>query len=147
VKSRILFRYLVSEILPPFFVGLLAFTLILLVGRMLKLIELVVTRGVPLVQISKLFMLILPTFLEMTVPMAFLLAILLGLGRMSNDQELLAMKASGVSPTQILWPAATIAGVIARGDFRIDAVCPAGGKLCIEERTLQHCQASYRHRA
>jgi lipopolysaccharide export system permease protein len=113
VKRKILFRYLVSEILPPFFAGLLAFTLILLIGRMLKLIELVVTRGVPILQIGKLFSLILPTFLEMTVPMAFLLAILLGLGRMSNDQELLAMKASGVSPTQILWPAAAIALVIA----------------------------------
>jgi lipopolysaccharide export system permease protein len=74
---------------------------------------LVVTRGVPLLQIGKLFSLILPTFLEMTVPMAFLLAILLGLGRMSNDQELLAMKASGVSPAQILWPAAAVALVIA----------------------------------
>jgi lipopolysaccharide export system permease protein len=113
VKRRIIFGYLVSEILPPFFVGLLAFTIILLVGRMLKLVELVVTRGVPLLQIAKLFSLILPTFLEMTVPMAFLLAILLGLGRMSNDQELLAMKASGVSPTQILWPAMAIALIIA----------------------------------
>lgn len=113
MKRKILFRYLVSEILPPFFAGLLAFTLILLIGRMLKLIELVVTRGVPILQIGKLFLLILPTFLEMTVPMAFLLAILLGLGRMSNDQELLAMKASGVSPSQILWPAAAIALVIA----------------------------------
>lgn len=113
MKRRILFHYLVSEILPPFFVGLLAFTFILLIGRMVKLIELVVTRGVPLLQIAKLFSLILPTFLEMTVPMAFLLAILLGLGRMSNDQELLAMKASGVSPTQILWPVSAIALVIA----------------------------------
>lgn len=113
MKRRIIFSYLVSEILPPFFVGLLAFTIILLVGRMLKLVELVVTRGVPLLQIAKLFSLILPTFLEMTVPMAFLLAILLGLGRMSNDQELLAMKASGVSPTQILWPAMAIALIIA----------------------------------
>lgn len=113
MKRKIISHYLVSEILPPFFVGLLAFTLILLIGRMLKLIELVVTRGVPLMQIGKLFALILPTFLEMTVPMAFLLAILLGLGRMSNDQELLAMKASGVSPTQILWPAAAVAFIIA----------------------------------
>lgn len=80
---------------------------------MLKLVELVVTRGVPLLQIAKLFSLILPTFLEMTVPMAFLLAILLGLGRMSNDQELLAMKASGISPTQILWPVMAIALIIA----------------------------------
>jgi lipopolysaccharide export system permease protein len=113
VKRRILFRYLISEILPPFFIGLLAFTFILLIGRMLKLIELVVTRGVSPLQIGKLFSLILPTFLEMTVPMAFLLAILLGLGRMSQDQELLAMKASGVSPTQILWPTIFVALVIA----------------------------------
>ena len=73
------------------------------------MIELVVTRGVPLWQIGKLFSLIFPTFLEMTVPMAFLLAILLGLGRLSNDQELLAMKASGVSPGQILWPVVCLA--------------------------------------
>jgi lipopolysaccharide export system permease protein len=112
VKRKILFRYLISEVVPPFLLGLLAFTSVLLIGRMLKLIELVVTRGVPLLQIGKLFSLILPTFLEMTVPMAFLLAILLGLGRMSNDQELLAMKASGVSPTQILWPIAVLALLI-----------------------------------
>jgi lipopolysaccharide export system permease protein len=112
VKRRIISRYLISEILPPFFVGLLAFTFILLVGRMVKLIELVVTRGVPLSQIGKLFSLILPTFLEMTVPMAFLLAILIGLGRLANDQELLAMKASGISPTQVLRPIAVIACLI-----------------------------------
>lgn len=113
MKRKILFRYLISEVVPPFFLGLLAFTSVLLIARILKLIELVVTRGVPLIQIGRLFSLILPTFLEMTVPMAFLLAILLGLGRMSNDQELLAMKASGVSPSQILWPIAALALVIA----------------------------------
>jgi lipopolysaccharide export system permease protein len=112
VKRKTLFRYLIAEILPPFFFGLLAFTLILLVFRILRLIELVITRGVPLFQIGKLFALILPTFLEMTVPMAFLLAILLGLGRMSNDQELLAMKASGVSIPQIFWPIALVALVM-----------------------------------
>lgn len=112
MKRKTLFRYLVSEVLPPFFFGLLTFTLILLIARILKLIELVITRGVPFVQIGKLFSLILPTFLEMTVPMAFLLAILLGLGRMSHDQELLAIKASGVSPLQIFWPVAIMAVII-----------------------------------
>lgn len=109
MKRKTLFRYLISEVLPPFFLGLLAFTLILLIARILKLIELVITRGVPFLQVVKLFSLILPTFLEMTVPMSFLLAILLGLGRLSNDQELLAMKASGVSPSQILWPISILA--------------------------------------
>ncbi len=113
MKRKTLSRYLIFEILPPFFFGLLAFTFILLIARILKLIELVVTRGVPLLQIGRLFWLILPTFLELTVPMAFLLAILLGLGRLSSDQELLAMKASGISPAQILWPLGAVAIVVA----------------------------------
>jgi lipopolysaccharide export system permease protein len=112
VKRTTLARYLISEILPPFSFGLLAFTLVLLIARVVKLIELIVTRGVPSLQIAKLFVLILPTFLELTVPMAFLLAILLGLGRLSQDHEVLAFKASGISPLQILWPIAAVAAVI-----------------------------------
>jgi lipopolysaccharide export system permease protein len=112
MKRKTLARYLISEILAPFFFGLLAFTLVLLIARVVKLIELVVTRGVPSLQIGKLLFLILPTFLELTVPMAFLLAILLGLGRLSQDHEVLAFKASGVSPLQILWPIAGVACVI-----------------------------------
>lgn len=113
MKRRTVTRYLISEILPPFIFGLLTFTFILLIARILKLVELVVTRGVPLLQIGKLFALILPTFLELTVPMAFLLAILLGLGRLSGDQELLALKASGFSPLQILMPIAMVALAVA----------------------------------
>jgi lipopolysaccharide export system permease protein len=113
VKPRKLSRYLIAEILPPFFFGLLAFTVVLLITRILKLIELVVTRGVPVLEIGKLLALILPTFLELTVPMAFLLAILLGLGRLSSDQEILAMKASGISPAQILWPIGAVAVAVA----------------------------------
>ena len=113
MKRKTLTRYLISEILPPFFFGLLAFTFVLLIARILKLIELVVTRGVPLLQIGKLLSLILPTFLELTVPMAFLLAILLGLGRLANDHEILALKASGISPIHILSPIASVALVIA----------------------------------
>ena len=57
--KRTLSLYVVSEILPPFFLGLMAFTFILLTARILKLVDLLVTRGVPLSQIGKLFTLIL----------------------------------------------------------------------------------------
>jgi len=107
--KRTLSLYVVSEILPPFFLGLMAFTFILLTARILKLVELLITRGVPVSQIGKLFALILPTFLEMTVPMALLLGILVGLAGLSNDHEILALKASGISPFQILWPIAMVA--------------------------------------
>jgi lipopolysaccharide export system permease protein len=113
VKRRALTRYLLSEILPPFLLGLLTFTFILLIARILKLVELIVTRGIPLTQVGRLLVLILPTFLELTLPMAFLLAILLGLGRLSGDQELLALKSSGVSPVQILLPLVFVAASVA----------------------------------
>jgi lipopolysaccharide export system permease protein len=113
VKRRTLSRYLLSEILPPFLLGLLTFTFILLIARILKLVELIVTRGIPLTQVGRLLVLILPTFLELTLPMAFLLAILLGLGRLSGDQELLALKSSGVSPVQILLPLIFMAASVA----------------------------------
>ena len=113
MKRRTLTGYLLSEILPPFLLGLLTFTFILLIARILKLVELIVTRGIPLTQVGRLLVLILPTFLELTLPMAFLLAILLGLGRLSGDQELLALKSSGVSPVQILLPLIFVAASVA----------------------------------
>ena len=113
MKRRTLTGYLLSEILPPFLLGLLTFTFILLIARILKLVELIVTRGIPLTQVGRLLVLILPTFLELTLPMAFLLAILLGLGRLSGDQELLALKSSGVSPVQILLPLIFMAASVA----------------------------------
>jgi lipopolysaccharide export system permease protein len=133
VKRGTLNRYLISEILPPFFVGLVAFTFILLFARILKLVELIVTRGVPLFQTAKLFSLILPTFLELTVPMAFLLAILLGLGRMSSDQELLAMKAAGISPLQILWPITTVAAVIAMATLLLTMLARPAANMAIKK--------------
>lgn len=105
----ILRSYVIFEIIPPLILGLLAFTFILLTARILKLIEMVVTRGVPFLEIAKLFTLIIPTFLEMTLPMALLLGILLGLGRLSHDQEILAFKATGISPIQILVPIGAVA--------------------------------------
>src|SRR6476660_198272 len=85
-------RYFLHEVAVPFLFGIGVFTFILLVARMLKLVELVVNRGVPLVEIGKLFAYILPTFLEVTVPMALLLAVLLSVGRLSSDSEIVALR-------------------------------------------------------
>ncbi len=106
---RTLSAYVAGQIIPPFLVGLLAFTLVFLAGRIVRLIELVVSRGAPLDQIAKLFALILPTLLETTLPMAFLLGILYGCGRLSRDSETLAFKACGVGPFHFLVPVALVA--------------------------------------
>jgi lipopolysaccharide export system permease protein len=97
-------RYFLREVAIPFLYGIGVFTFILLIARMLKLVELVVNRGVPLVEIGKLFTYILPTFLEVTVPMALLLAVLLSFGRLSADSEIVALKTSGISLYQMIVP-------------------------------------------
>ena len=105
-------RYILREIVVPFVLGLAVFTFILLIARILKLVEMVVNRGVPLLEVLKLFSYILPAFLEITVPMALLLAVLVAFGRLSSDSEITALKTSGVSLYQLMRPVALFAVVV-----------------------------------
>jgi len=98
------YLYVLKEILPIFFIGLMIFTGILLMDKILKLIELIVTRGVSLSKILMLLLFISPSFLIFTIPMAVLLAILLAFGRLSGDSEITAFKASGMSLYQLFLP-------------------------------------------
>jgi lipopolysaccharide export system permease protein len=88
--------------------GLVVFTFILLIGRIFKLSDLVINKGVDLFDVLKLFVYILPNFLVFTIPMAFLLGVLLAFGRLSSDHELTAMKASGISLFQLIPPVITV---------------------------------------
>jgi lipopolysaccharide export system permease protein len=109
---RIVDRYILRELLVPFILGIAIFTSILLIVRILKLVELVVNRGVPFFQILELFSYILPAFLEVTVPMALLLAILVAFGRLSSDSEIIALRATGVSLYRLMLPVGVFAGVV-----------------------------------
>ncbi len=115
--GKILIRYLVREITIPFFIGLLIFTCILFSTRMLKLVELVVNKGVSVLSILKMLFFVLPSFFEVTVPMAFLLAILWGLGRLSTDREVLALKSCGIGLLQMAHPLGLLTVVLLASSF------------------------------
>ena len=100
--------YIVQEILTPFAMGLAVFTFILLIGRIFKLSELVINKGVNVVDVLALFVFVLPNFLVFTIPMAFLLGVLLAFGRLSSEHELTAMNASGISLFQLIPPVMTV---------------------------------------
>ncbi|HWP66925.1 MAG TPA: LPS export ABC transporter permease LptF [Candidatus Limnocylindria bacterium] len=106
--GRILYRYTLREMMTPFLLGLGVFTFVLLLARLLRLIELVVNRGLPATQVLRLFSYLLPAFLEVTVPMAMLLAILVAFGRLSADSEITALRSAGVSLYQLTPGVATI---------------------------------------
>ncbi len=87
-----------------FSISLLTFTGLLLTLRMLKLTSLIVNRGVELRQIATVFIAIIPTFLEIALPMATLLGVMLAFSRMCGDSEIVVVKASGVGLTSFLKP-------------------------------------------
>ncbi len=91
------------------FLGLVTFTFVLLMGRTLNLVEMIINKGVPFGDIVLLFLCLLPSFLVITVPLSFLLGVLLGFGRLSADSEIVAMKASGVALGQMLRPVIVLA--------------------------------------
>jgi lipopolysaccharide export system permease protein len=108
LRTRRISFYIAREILVPFSLGLVVFTFFLLIGRTFKLSELIINKGVSLLDILRLLIYILPNFLIFTIPMALLLGVLLAFGRLSSDQELTAMKASGISLFQLIPPVVVV---------------------------------------
>jgi len=105
-------RYIAGEVLAPTLLGVFVFTLVVLMGRILRLAELVLNKGVSVSEIAILFACMMPQFLVLTLPLAFMMGILLAFGRFSADAEIIALKASGVSLLQMLKPALWLAIVI-----------------------------------
>jgi lipopolysaccharide export system permease protein len=109
LRPRIIDRYLLTEMLAPFFVSLLVCTCALLLAKVMELTELVVDRGVGLDVVGLLLLYTLPYFLVFTVPMGTLLGVLLAFLRLSADNEITALRSAGVSLAQLLPPVAVLA--------------------------------------
>lgn len=105
----ILDRYIIKEIIPNILIGLLVFTFVMLMNQILLLAETLITRDVPFVNIFLIIYYSLPALLVLTIPMAVLLGVLLGLGRLGSDSELTVMRASGISLYRILAPILVLA--------------------------------------
>jgi len=97
-------RYIIKEIIPPFFIGLLIYTFVLLMNQILQLSEIFITRGVSFRAAVEIFVYLIPSILAFTVPMAVLMGVLGGLGRLSSDSEIMAFKTLGISYRRLLRP-------------------------------------------
>ncbi|MBI1870101.1 MAG: LptF/LptG family permease [Chlamydiae bacterium] len=100
---KILHAYIIREFLANFFLGTSIFVSVLFMGHVFKIANLVL-QGVPLKEIAYLFFLLTPYFLSACIPMALLSSLLLIFGRLSQDNELLAIKASGISIFRVSYP-------------------------------------------
>ncbi len=114
---RLIDRYLIRECVPAFLVALAVFTFLLALQPMLNGARDLLAKGVDLATIGYMLVLLLPQALALTIPMAFLSGLLMGLGRLSADRESIALLASGVSPVQLLRPVLLAAVVAAAATF------------------------------
>ena len=85
-------------------VSLLAITIIVFMGRITRVMQMIITKGVSLPDILRFCLLLMPYLLLFTIPMAGMIAVLITFLRLSNDNEIMALKTSGISAAQLLPP-------------------------------------------
>src|ERR1700730_16051208 len=106
---RILDRYIVREVFRHAFLGFVVFTFVLFVPQLVRVMELFVRHTGSGSQIVKLFLCLLPGVFVFAIPMSILIGVLLGLGRMSADSEIIALTALGIGRRRILLPVGVLA--------------------------------------
>ena len=110
---RLLNRYILRQLLTPFFFSLLVIVFILFTQFLLRAIDRFLGKGLDLPTIFEYLFLNLGWITALAVPMAVLVAALMSFGQMSEDNEIGAMRSSGISFMTIIKPAIIVGFIIA----------------------------------
>lgn len=131
---KVLDRYVLREVIGPFFFGLGAFTILFFaVESMIGVARMISESDVPISMVAEYLACRLPQVLIFTFPMASLMACLLAFGRLSGESELTAMRASGLSFLRIAYPPLLFFLILSAFSFWMnDAVVPQKMKRAYE---------------
>jgi lipopolysaccharide export system permease protein len=122
---KLLSRYLLRQLAAPFVFALAAQTSLMLLSQVAKKFGALVGKGLPWTVIAEVFGLSLPFIIAMTLPMAVLLAVLYTFSHLAADNEITAMRASGISVYQVLKPVLIWGACMAAFNFVfVDQVLP-----------------------
>jgi len=109
---KILDRYIIRQFLAVFSFGLLAFLLVFLVIDMMEKLDDFIDASVPIETVVEYYVAFTPEIIKLMTPVALLLAALFVTGRLSNQNELAAIKSSGVSLYRILLPFLSVSLIV-----------------------------------
>jgi lipopolysaccharide export system permease protein len=104
--------YTIREFFSPFLLSAGIFTFVMLLDKLLDLLDMIVSKGVPVRTVIEVFLLLLPSMVAVVIPMGVLAGVLMAVGRMESDLEVTAMKASGVSIFMMLKPLMLVAAIL-----------------------------------
>ena len=116
---RLISRYLLRQLAAPFLFALTALTSLMLLSQIAKKFGSLVGKGLPWTVIAEVFALSIPFIVAMTLPMAVLLAVLYAFSHLAADNEITAMRASGISVYQVLLPVLAWGVFMSAFNFRL----------------------------
>jgi lipopolysaccharide export system permease protein len=119
--GKTLRRYLLREVVSLLLLGLVLTTFVLASVQMVDLVDLALAKGVALWRVATVFGYMIPSYLELTLPMAFLLSIVATFARLARGGEVLAMRAAGVSFLQLTLPLAALGLLVSGLSFVVSA--------------------------
>ncbi|MFH1771854.1 MAG: LptF/LptG family permease [Candidatus Omnitrophota bacterium] len=99
---KIIRNYILKDFFVSLFLSLLIFNLVMLLGNMMQLSDMVIRKGVHILDALKIIAFLMPVLLTYTLPLAFLLGVLLTTGRLIADNEIIAIRVAGISLMKIL---------------------------------------------
>jgi lipopolysaccharide export system permease protein len=114
---RVLDRYLVRQFIPPLTFAFVAMTSIMLLNQVARRFGALVGKGLPWSVIGEVFALCLPFIIAMTLPMSVLVATLYAFSHLAADNEVTAMRASGISVLRLVRPMLLAGLVLATANF------------------------------
>ncbi len=97
-------RHRLKPTAGPFFFGFFVITFVLIIDVLFRYVELFVSKGIPFTMATEVLLLSLGHTFALSVPMAVLIGVLMGVGQLASDHEITAMKASGIGLYSILRP-------------------------------------------
>ena len=135
--NSIIYKYIFKEMIPPFVISLLFFNFIFLLTKILDITNMIVNYRISLFDVMLLLIYSMPHFLEFVIPMSTMMTVLLTFFRLSSDNEIVALKAGGMSTYNLLPPVLLfcLTGAILTGFMTIYGL-PWGG-LSFEKLTYE----------
>jgi LPS export ABC transporter permease LptF/LPS export ABC transporter permease LptG len=106
---RLIDRYISREVISHAFLGLVVFTFVFFIPQLVRFMELFVGHSGSTGDVFLLFLCAIPPVLAVTLPMSLLVGVLIGLGRLSADSEIVALHACGISLRRLLVPIGSVA--------------------------------------
>jgi lipopolysaccharide export LptBFGC system permease protein LptF len=136
----ILPRYFFRLFAPSFLLTLLIFVGVLVMNQFIRLFNMALMKGLSPLWIFACFARLMPYFMSLAVPMAFLVGLLLTLGQLSERGEIMALRASGFSFMEIAWPFLSIAVLLSGGLLLVNHKASPDGFHSFKRRYIQVAQ-------